>query len=40
LALEVSLLPGEKRPFSLSAALPGGQVVGFEFLVQGLVIGN
>jgi LysM repeat protein len=40
LALEFSLLPGEKRPFSLSAALPGGQVVGFEFLVQGLVIGN
>lgn len=40
LALDFSLLPGEKQPFSLVAAPPGGQVVDYKFLVQGLVIGD
>ncbi len=34
--LEFSLNPGERRPFNFVAAPPGGQVVDFNFLVQGL----
>jgi LysM repeat protein len=37
LALDFSLLPGERRPFNFAAAPPGGLVVGYGFLVQGLV---
>jgi LysM repeat protein len=40
LALDFSLLPGEMRPFSFAAAPPGGLVVDFGFLVQGLVMGE
>lgn len=36
LSLDFSLNPGEIRPFSLTAAPPGGQIVDFNFLVQGL----
>ncbi|MFZ0544526.1 MAG: FxLYD domain-containing protein [Candidatus Promineifilaceae bacterium] len=36
LALDFSIGPGEKRPFSLAAAPPGGQVVDYGFLVEGL----
>jgi hypothetical protein len=36
LSLDFSLEPGERRPFSFVAAPPGGQVVEFNFLAQGL----
>jgi LysM repeat protein len=39
LVLTFTLMPGEIRPFSLTAAPPGGVVVDYEFLAQGLVGG-
>lgn len=36
LSLDFPLSPGEKRPFDFIAAPPGGQIVTFNFLVQGL----
>ncbi len=38
--LDFSLMPGEKRPFTLTAAPPGGLVVDYRFLAQGLVSNN
>lgn len=40
LTLNFTLLPGEKRPFIFMTAPPGGQAVTFEFLVQGLKVGD
>ena len=38
LTLDFMLAPGEEQTFIFVAAPPGGQVVGYTFLVQGLVI--
>jgi LysM repeat protein len=37
LTMDFNLAPGEERAFSFTAAPPGGRVVGYGFLAQGLV---